>query len=284
MNLEEMKEIKEQRGYSLAQLSEYSGVPLGTLQKIFSGETANPRYATQQAIEKVLKGDEKDYQGKAYSYDTGSSLPSGSLHEPSASYHAEKKHTTEKKQGEYTLEDYYLLPDEKRVELIDGVFYDMTSPKFVHQIIAGEVHGQIRDYIKKNNGPCVAAISPVDVQLDCDNRTMVQPDVLIVCDKNKIKDFGIFGAPDFVLEIISESTKRKDYTVKLQKYMNAGVREYWIIDPRKKLLLTYVFSDEDCPCIRQLTGKMGLAIYDGALEIDLDEISEIISGYEPRGV
>lgn len=276
MTISEMKQIKEQRGYSMSQLSEYSGVPLGTLQKIFSGQTARPRKSTMDAIEKVLLGEESVYQGKAYTYQLESSEAQADCVREAAAY----TQFVEKKQGEYTLEDYYALPEERRVELIDGVIYDMSSPLFVHQIIAGEIFAQIREYILKNKGACVPVISPVDVQLDCDNKTMVQPDVLIVCDKEKIRRFGIFGAPDFVLEVLSASTRKKDLTLKLSKYIEAGVREYWVIDPEKKILLTYDFSEEGIPSIYPLEREVGLAIYEGKLKINLDRIAESIELYE----
>lgn len=277
MTIEEMKQIKEERGYSLAQLSEYSGVPLGTLQKIFSGQTAKPRKSTLDAIEKVLLGEESIYQGKAYTYQLESSEAQADCVREAAAYHTK---FVEKKQGEYTLEDYYALPEERRVELIDGVIYDMSSPLFVHQIIAGEVYAQIREYIEKNKGECVPVIAPVDVQLDCDNKTMVQPDVMIICDAKKIRRFGIFGAPDFILEVLSDSTRKKDLTLKLSKYIESGVREYWIIDPKKKLLLTYDFTEEGMPCIYPLKGKAGLAIYEEKLKINLEKIVEIIEKYD----
>ena len=180
------------------------------------------------------------------------------------------------------MEDYYALPDERRVELINGVIYDMPSPLFVHQMIAGEIYAQIREYIEKNKGECVPAIAPVDVQLDCDNKTMVQPDVLIICDSGKIQRFGIFGAPDFVLEILSDGTRKKDLTLKLSKYIEAGVREYWIIDPKKKLLLTYNFLEEGMPCIYPLEGEVGLIIYEEKLKINLQKIAEIIEKYDRK--
>ena len=77
-------------------------------------------------------------------------------------------------------------------------------------------------------------IAPMDVQLDCDEKTMVEPDVLIVCDRDKIVNRCVYGAPDFIIEILSNSTKKKDSVIKLNKYLNAGVREYWMIDPTKK--------------------------------------------------
>lgn len=253
MTVEEMKQKKLQKGYSYAQLSELSGVPLGTVQKIFSGETEHPRYATLQALEQVLK-------------DRDDSMV---LNDSAAFSHGDSQ---VKKQGEYTIEDYFAMPDDIRVELIDGVIYDMAAPTFDHQEIAGEIYRQIANYIMDNNGECRAGISPIDVQLDCDDKTMVQPDVLILCNNEKILKGRVFGAPDFVLEVISPSTKRKDYFKKLAKYENAGVREYWILDPYKKQLLVFFFEGDIYAQLHDLTQSVPIHIYEGKLQIRFDHI------------
>lgn len=188
-----------------------------------------------------------------------------------------------RRQGEYTLEDYYAMPDDRRVELIDGVIYDMSAPTFVHQHILSEMYSAIRDFIRAKNGDCMPMIAPVDVRLDCDDRTMVQPDVLILCDKSKICKWGIMGAPDFCLEIISESTSRKDYIKKLQKYTDAGVKEYWIVDPLRRMLITYCWKDEYLPHMYPLQGKVGVALYNEELQIDLDRIASLIQDYPDVG-
>lgn len=260
MTIDEMREMKQERGYSYEQIAELSGVPLSTVQKIFCGETHSPRYATLCALERIFKEDKAPSMVKeevAYDF-------SGS-------------------QQEYTVKDYYALPDERRVELIDGVFYDMSAPSFVHQGIAGEVYFQIAGFIKANKGECVVRMAPVDVRLDCDNRTMVQPDVLILCDRSKIMRWGIMGAPDFVLEVLSPSTKRKDCMKKLTKYMEAGVREYWMIDPDKRKLIVYQFEAELYPAVYGLTGKVPVGIYEGRLLIDLDQVAEAIEEYPDDG-
>lgn len=257
MTIEEMRQKKLQKGYSYAQISALSGVPLGTVQKIFSGDTEHPRYATLQALEQVLK----DPDDRMVLNDSAA-----------ASYGIPQ----EKRQGEYTVEDYFAIPDEIRVELIDGVIYDMAAPTFDHQKIAGEIYRQIANYIMDNNGKCEAGMSPIDVQLDCDDKTMVQPDVLILCKNEKIVKGRVFGAPDFVLEVISPSTRRKDYTKKLSKYMAAGVREYWILDPCQQKLLVYFFESEVCPVIYGLQEPIAVGIFDGLLEIDFSHIVEWI--------
>jgi len=268
MTLEEMKRIKQERGYSLAQLAEMSGVPLGTVQKIFSGETEHPRFATLQALKRVLS----DTVRSSY-FEENTRRPSGvqeaMIYEPFGS----------KKQGNYTLDDYYALPDERRVELIDGVIYDMGAPTFVHQHILGEIYAAIRQYIDSKGGECLPMMAPVDVRLDCDNKTMVQPDILILCDKSKICRWGIMGAPDFCLEIVSESTGRKDYIKKLQKYTEAGVKEYWIVDPMRRMLVTYHWKDNYLPHMYPLEGKVGLTLYGEDLQIDLNKLNTLIQDY-----
>lgn len=271
MTREEMIRIKEERGYSFKKLSEYTGVPVVTLQKVFSGATENPRRATLDAIEQVLSADESVYQGKAYEYASVKKTDLPVVREAVSEYGVEKK------QGEYTLEDYYALPEDKRFELIDGVLFEMSSPSLVHQDIAAIIHMAFYDYIRKTKKPCKVFEAPLDVQLDCDNRTMVEPDVLVVCDRDRLRRFGVYGSPDFVLEILSKSTRKKDMTIKLAKYLEAGVREYWIIDPDKEILITYDFSDEEfVPCVHPLKGSVPVAISGGELEIDLEPVAESI--------
>ena len=207
---------------------------------------------------------------------------------------------TKKKQGEYTIEDYRKLPEDERAELIDGTIYDMAAPLSVHQLLASKIYSSLVGYIEKNQGACIPMFAPVDVQLDQDDKTMVQPDLMIVCDRKKLTRQGVFGAPDFIIEILSESTRKKDSYLKLMKYQKAGVREYWLVDPdkekdqklkknkkveirdcflvkkKKKKVIVYDLEKVEIPVIYGFTDQVPVRIFDGKCVVDFSLIYENI--------
>lgn len=179
-----------------------------------------------------------------------------------------------KRQGEYTLEDYYALPDDIRAELIDGELIFLEAPSSIHQELIGELFFEIKLYIRTNNGPCKILPSPLDVQLDCDNRTMLQPDISVICHRDRIVKKGVYGAPDLCIEIVSPSSRKRDYEKKRMKYQNAGVREYWIVDPKTESVLCYFFEESDKPHSYTFDDKFPVRIYDSNLVINFAEIKE----------
>ena len=262
MTIEEMKRRKKELGYSYEKISELSGVPVGTLQKIFSGETSSPRYKTIMALSDVLgdKGDIYEVHESAGAYNAN--YIKGQKNEASTSIY----------EGEKTLDDYLALPEGTRIELIDGKFYDMAAPTTIHQSIGFEICYLFKNYVSKNGGKCVPFIAPTDVQLDCDNRTMVQPDVLVVCDRNKITRARIVGAPDLVVEVISPTNMVTDVMIKLFKYKNAGVREYWIVYPDEKRVTVFDFEKDIGPKDYSFEDTIPVAIWDGDCKIDFSYI------------
>ena len=145
----------------------------------------------------------------------------------------------------YTIEDIYALPEGKRAELIDGQIYSMAPPNTIHQRILMNLAGDIREHIKKRGGSCEVFPAPFAVFLNKDDRNYVEPDISVICDKDKINDKGCAGAPDWIIEVTSPSSTRMDYAIKLFKYRTAGVREYWIVNPMKKAIQTYIFEGEE---------------------------------------
>lgn len=149
-----------------------------------------------------------------------------------------------RKEGNHTIDDIYALPEGKRAELIDGKIYYMAPPNTKHQTLVMDLSYQIKDYIRQNNGNCNIFPAPFAVFLNENDKNYVEPDISVICDKNKITDKGCNGAPDWVIEIASLSSKSMDYFIKLFKYRTSGVREYWIVDPIKQRVTVYFFEKE----------------------------------------
>lgn len=145
----------------------------------------------------------------------------------------------------HTVQDLQDLPDGVRMELIDGILYDMATPSLTHQNDVFSVGRQFSDYFEKNGGKCRAVIAPFAVYLNNDDLTWVEPDVMVVCDEEKLKEDGCHGAPDLCVEVVSESSRKRDYLIKLMKYGNAGVREYWLIDRDHNRITVYHLEKED---------------------------------------
>lgn len=251
MTLSEMKERKKELGYTNEQIADWSNVPLSTVQKIFSGATQAPRYETLRAIEEIL-----------------TDRPAMAVREAAIQY----GRPIEKRQGEYTVEDYYAWPEDERIELIDGVIYDMGAPTFTHQELVGEVAYAFKNYIREKKGECKVLVAPVDVQLDCDNKTMVQPDVMVICKKDIITKKNLFGAPDLVVEVLSKWTKKKDMSIKQSKYINAGVREYWMIDPEREVVIVYDIENDLQVGVYNFESQIPVQIFGGDCVIDFKEI------------
>lgn len=265
MTIEEMKKRKKELGFSCKKISELSKVPLATVQKIFSGKTASPRYDTIQAMTGVLA------YTPHYVSESVSTEDISFVSEPQPEYNANPIRQIREK-GPHTIDEYIALPEGTRVELIDGQFYNMAAPTTIHQNIGTELWALFKDYIRANGGKCVPFVAPTDVQLDCDNKTMVQPDVLVVCDRDKITKARIVGAPDLIVEIVSPSNACIDVLIKMLKYKKAGVREYWIIFPEEKMVMVYNFEKNDEPKQFTFDDIVPVEIWDGKCCIDFKYI------------
>ena len=284
MNIQEMIKRKKEYGYTNQQISDLSGVPLGTVQKLFSGITETPRYTTLQALSKVFEDKKEDI---LYLHDSGAK--SGMVNEPSVAYKVSFDPDIEQliqKQiaetvpgtvGDKNLEDYMALPEGSRIELIDGRFYNMAAVTFVHQRIALMICNEFENFVNENGGQCIPSIAPTDVQLDCDDKTVVQPDVLIVCDRNKISKERVVGAPNLVVEVLSPSNWYMDLFIKLKKYKKAGVREYWIVFPNEKRTIVYKFDESDEPTEYTFEDKVPVGIWQDRCEVDFKKIYDKIS-------
>ena len=150
-----------------------------------------------------------------------------------------------------TYEDYAKINDGKRYELIDGVLYNMASPSADHQRVTSQLWKRLDTFLEGRR--CEAFIAPFDVRLNADkirqfdksDNIVFQPDVLVLCDKNKLDPKGkhIKGAPDLIIEVLSPSSVYVDRVLKHRRYMEAGVREYWIVDPQSKTVSVYILEN-----------------------------------------
>ena len=267
MTIEEMNEIKKKTGLSYEQISNEADIPLSTVQKVLGGVTSSPRFYTLQALSKVFeKYSYKEYLAEKPGprFVAEESAPYGSTSGSSA--------LSFTKDNSKTLKDYLALPDDIRVEMIDGVFYEMSAPTTTHQSISMEIAVTLHLHVKKYKGTCKVFAAPVDVQLDRDDKTMVQPDVLVVCDKNKITKERIVGAPDLTVEVLSDSSWYKDMHIKRKKYKNAGVREYWIVLPQFEKVLVYFYEQSDEPLEYTFEDSVPVNIWNGKCKVDFKEI------------
>lgn len=170
----------------------------------------------------------------------------------------------------YTTDDIEALPEHVRAELIDGRLFYMATPSRTHQKLLGEIYGSLWSYVREKKGKCEVYAAPFAVILDNDNKTWLEPDVVVVCDPEKLDEKGCHGAPDLVAEILSPSTRSRDCLLKLNKYQAAGVREYWIVDPDRELVQVFDFAQESVYSYT-LEDKVPVGIF-GDLEIDFGEL------------
>ena len=289
--IEAMREKKKEYGFSYGEIAKRSGLPLGTVQKVLGGYTKSPRRETLAALAGFLLPEQDLFLEQAHNSGT-ISVPVKSPQESRRQYHytvpeEEPLYLRDgapayvtglpegKKQGQYTIEDRNALPEDHPSELIDGVIYNMASPALRHQSISGAIYRQLWNYVDSQGGDCIPFIAPTDVRLDRDERTMVVPDVFVICqpdDDRMDNDKYINGAPDLIIEVLSPSTRRKDMFTKLYKYEEAGVREYWIVDPNKEKVIVYIFGEESDVSLYRFDSEVPVGIYQGKCRIDFQRV------------
>jgi len=183
----------------------------------------------------------------------------------------------------YTFADYLTWIDDKRRELIDGFVKLMSpAPNSLHQITEINLASEIQQFLKKKQ--CKVFVAPFDVRLPKNGETdgdkiytVVQPDICIVCDISKIDKRGCLGVPDLIIEIVSPSNLRHDIETKFQLYQKHGVREYWVVFPKEKVINVFIINQQGK---YELVGMFAedaivpVNIFNGELQIDLKDIFE----------
>lgn len=173
----------------------------------------------------------------------------------------------------HTAQDYWSLPMGVRADLIDGELRYRACPNRAHQEIVSTLITRLTNHIESRGGSCEVYPAPFAVNLFADDSTFVEPDVSVVCDRNKLSDRGCEGAPDLVVEVVSPSNPGMDYVSKLNLYQEAGVKEYWICDPQRKRTLVYDFDSEAIMSLYGFSEVVPSTLFPG-FEIDFSRVME----------
>ena len=230
MNIDDLRKLREKEKMSDETIADLSGIPLDIVTKIFSGEIKEPKYMSLLAMEQVLVRKKKI----PFYYDKEKEQPCLVREQVAYNFDARRYH----------IEDIRQLCAGVRVELIDGKFHTMNTPNRMHQFLSVEILFAMKSHINKNKGKCHIYTAPLGVRLFADDETWVEPDILVVCGRKEIlTDQGCDGAPDLIVEIVSPSNSFHDYVTKLMKYQQAGVREYWIVDPKTERVSVIFFEN-----------------------------------------
>lgn len=186
------------------------------------------------------------------------------------------------RKGLYTTADIEALPEGERAELIDGEMFMMATPTWAHQALLVGMSADIRQHIREHKGRCKVVPAPFGVYIKDDERNFVEPDIIVICDRDKLDNKGCHGAPDWVIEIVSPSSKYMDRVRKLALYKEAGVREYWIVDPMQTNVTVYDLEHDIDPNVYSFTDRVKVGIYED-FAIDFNEYLEELREFEAGG-
>jgi len=175
-----------------------------------------------------------------------------------------------------TLEEYEKLPEDVRAEVFEGQIQYMASPSQIHQTILLELSSTLNTYVKGKKGDCKVFPAPFDVKLNDKPLTVLQPDIMIICNQDKLDGKRCNGAPDFIIEIVSPGNSSDDYIKKLYYYKNYGVREYWIVDPNRRSVTVNYFEGDIVSIPYTFNSTIKVNIYND-LCIDFKEIEQLLN-------
>lgn len=288
MTLFEMKKLRKLKNMSYEEIARKSGVSISSVQKIFGSDYSNPRNATLEKLSKAFNPEDLYYLDESNPDGNNSSDRISEPHRGYNIYGSGKRLSggdSIYSQEGYTDDDYMSmeLPEGKRIEIIDGVIYDMASPSEKHQAIIGYIFNYLSNELRKRKRKCLPFVAPFDVRLDHSSgpTTVVQPDILVKCSKdNRVDDEGneLPWIPRFIIEVLSPSTRSKDMFVKTKKYKESGVVEYWMIDDSAKQVIKYNFTNDSIE-IFGFDKKIPIDVFDGDIKIDMKDMQEYLDEY-----
>lgn len=299
MDASDFKRRKKALKLTTAEVARMAELPVSTVSKIMTGETKNPSYITMEKIDKVLLHEEMLLRIRKYKealeeyirnhpeevvdqrtfekeYRRKNHLNDAPLPYAVPTSVAEAEGSLAKKKPErVSIEEYYAINEgyeDKKTELLDGHLIFNEAPGVQHQTIVQTAGAAIHQFIKERNGDCRVFYVGINVQLEEDDFTLLIPDIAVVCNPEMIRKDRIFGPPDLVVEVVSQYTRRRDYGIKMHKYMSAGVREYWIVDPEKEKVTVYLEGEPMMAYVYEISEDIPVSIYDGKLKLNFGSI------------
>ena len=297
MDIKDLKERKKALKLTTAKLAYMADLPVGTVSKIMTGETKNPSYATIEKLDKILLHEEMlqrldHYKNALLNYIKDHPEETVDQYKFEKSYRTEynlnddpipfssKKTDPSESFGNLaigstvgiSLDLYRKIGEDRQLELIDGHIIVNEAPGVSHQLMVQGLAGMIEEYIKKNNGNCWVFSAGVNVMPDEDMNTSVIPDLVILCNDDILKEERIIGAPDWIIEVASKSTRQRDYNTKMHKYMCAGVREYWVVDPLKEKVSVFIQGEPMMVYVYGFSDEIPVSIYNNDLKIRVGQI------------
>ena len=294
MDIKSLKERKKALKLTTADLAYLAGLPVSTVSKIMTGETKNPSFATIERIDSVLYQEELDVRLNAYiralqEYVQNTPYEEVDQDKFEAEYRKKNNLSDDpipfavpkdskafienalapKRDMRVSYKDIMKFEEKRPIELLFGTVIYNEGPTYQHQLVVQNVGRILDNYIYNNRGKCKMFNVGVNVFLCEDEYTLLCPDIVINCEESLVTELGINGAPDFVAEVTSPSTRGRDYKDKMYAYLRYGVREYWIIDLQKERVITYINGEPLMTYIYSFDDEIPVHIYGGKLKIKL---------------
>ena len=289
MTVEEIRKRKKRLKLTTQQLALLAELPLSTVSKILTGETKNPSYLTIEKLEATIEKEEmlarvEAYQKAMHQYFLEHPEDEGNQKKFEEIYrkvnrlndapipYAVPKDEEPVMYGSLALQDQRMTINElskmgesRDLQLINGQLVVSEMAGVSHQRMVKRLGRAISDFVEKKQGICEVFDVGVNVYLDEDEYTLVIPDLAVVCNPSQITERGVVGAPDWVIEVVSPSTRQNDYHKKLHKYMDAGVREYWIVDMDRRMVSVCINGEPMQVTIYSFDDEIPVHIYGGDL-------------------
>ncbi len=298
MNIDDLKRRKKVLKLTVAELAYMAELPVSTVSKIMTGETKNPSYTTIERLDKVLlrmemrsrveayraaieayvlKHQDEDFDEKAfenlYRAEHGLSNDPIPFAVPADSVNSDYKSSLAPYNRDLLTVDMFRdFGEDRNCELLNGYLIFNNAPNLRHQEIVQNLGRMIDHFIKNHHGGCRMFNVGVNVRLGDRNDTVLIPDIAVISNPDIIDEYGISGAPDWVIEVVSPSTKKRDYNDKMHKYMSSGVKEYWIVDPEKLRVTTYIEGEPMMAYIYDFEDDIPVYIYDGQLTVSISSL------------